>query len=94
MGGKMRAVYSIALLVGVLALLAWLVGHAAGASWDPEERLGLRGRRVVGGLTGFGLAGMSAEFAAKDLSPTIVLVAAVAGAAVAAWWAGYMTGEE
>jgi hypothetical protein len=90
----MRAVYAIVLLLGILALLAWLVGHAAGASWDPEERFGLRGRRVVGALAGFGLAGMSAEFAAKDLPAPVVFVAALAGAAAVSWWAGFMTGED
>ena len=43
---------------------------------DPEERLGTPGRRVVAGLVGFGLAGMSAEFSPFGLSwPSARLIA-------------------
>jgi hypothetical protein len=94
-----RAVYAIVLAVGFLALIAWMVAHSLAESTgrhdrDPELRLGVRGRRVTGGLVGFGMAGMSAEFAVIDLSAPLVALAAVAGGAAAAWWAGAMGGAE
>jgi hypothetical protein len=43
---------------------------------------------VLGGLIGFGMAGLSAFYAARDLDPWLVVLLAVAGAAAAAWYAG------
>jgi hypothetical protein len=81
----MVAVYAIALLVGFLMLLAWIVGVAVGTwvdGWefaDPERRFGAAGRSVVAGTVGFGMAGMSASFGGW---PTpLALLGALAGAA-------------
>jgi hypothetical protein len=87
------AVYSVVLVVGILALIAWIVAHSLAASSgatnrDPEERFGVRGRRLVAALVGFGMAGMSAAYAATDISDPLVILLALAGALVAAWWAG------
>jgi hypothetical protein len=93
-----RTVYSVVLGIGILTLIGWMVAHSLALSTerperDPEQRFGAVGRRITGGMVGFGMGGMSAEFAAIDISAPLVLLAAVAGAAVAAWWAGAMGGS-
>lgn len=81
----MVAVYAIATLLGVVGIIAWVaLGMVATAvpgkqSLDPEIRYGYRGRAVVAGVAGFGLAGMSASYAGG--SSAIALIGAVAGAA-------------
>ncbi len=95
----MTTVFAVALVIGILALIGWMVAHSLATSQDrpdrdPEERFGVAGRRVVAGLVGFGMAGMSADFAALDLSAPVVAGLAVLGAAVAAWWAGFAGGKD
>lgn len=64
----MTAVYAIALIVGVLLLLAWVAAVAISetvAGWDyvdPDARYGRNGGAIVAGLAGFGLGGMSSTF--------------------------------
>ncbi len=89
----MVKVYAIALIVGLLALIGWILAHAASSGGgsaipDPEERFGVPGRRVVAGVVGFAMAGLSAEFSPRDLSWPISLVLAVVGASVLGWYAG------
>ena len=92
----MVKVYAIALSLGVILLIAWIFSvYLAGnvEAWSrisPEERYGRRGRQVVAGLVGFGMAGMSAEFSPRDLSWPICLVLALLGAAVAAWYSAWI----
>ena len=89
-------VYAIVLGAGVVLLIAWIFATYLGgnvAAWkrtDPEERLGKSGRRVVAGLVGFGLAGMSAEFSPFDLSWPAGLVLAVVGAIAMAFYASWV----
>lgn len=95
----MSTAYAVVLVVGVLSLIGWVVAHSWAVSAersdrDPEERFGVRGRRVVAALVGFGMAGMSAEYAARDISPPLVFGLALAGAVVAAWWAGVIGVED
>lgn len=77
--------YAVALLVGFLMLLAWIVGVAVGTwvdgweSADPELRFGTVGRSIVAGIVGFGMAGMSASFGGWP--PMLAIVGALAGAA-------------
>lgn len=82
----MIPVYAVVLVLGVLALLAWLVlGLAASSvdgkeSWNPEDRFGVSGRQVVAGLLGFGLGGMSASYAGWASGLTVL--AAIGGVIV------------
>lgn len=88
----MRAVFGLALAIGSVALLAWIVAAAVAGSvenWDtvdPDARFGRTGRRVVAAVFGFGMAGLSAAYA--GWSAPVALGAAVAGAAVAAGLSG------
>ena len=74
------------LVLGVVALLTWLVLGLTASSvdgkqdWDPEARFGVAGRNVVAGLLGFGLGGMSASFAGWAAGWAVL--AAVGGVAV------------
>ena len=92
----MIKVYAIVLAAGVLLLITWIFATYLGGNvpawkrFDPEEKLGKPGRRVISGLVGFGLAGMSAEFSPFDLSWPVGLVVAVAGAAAMIWYAGWV----
>lgn len=91
----MVKVYAVVLVVGIVALLGWIMARAFAVnidrpSLDPEARFGIPGRRVVAALVGFGMAGMSAEFSPRDLTWPVALVLAVAGAAAAAWYAGWV----
>jgi len=80
----MTAVYGVAVVVGLLALLLWAgFGVAATAvdGWqgiDPETRFGARGRGLVAAVTGFGMGGMSATFA--DWGAGLAVAAAIGGA--------------
>lgn len=89
----MIKVYAVVLIVGVMALIAWifmtvLAGNIASPNLDPEHRFGIAGRRVVAAAVGFGMAGMSAEYSPLGIAWPLALVLAVAGAAAAAWYAG------
>lgn len=80
----MVPIYAIALFVGFLMLLAWIVGVGIGTwveGWefaDPERRFGVVGRSIVAGLVGFGMAGMSASFGGWP--PVLAVFGALAGA--------------
>jgi hypothetical protein len=84
----MTAAYAIALVLGIIAILAWIAAVAVAetvSGWehiDPDRRFGARGRATIGGLSGLGLAGMSATYGGwHDVA---AFVAAVAGAAAVA----------
>lgn len=91
----MTPVYAIVLVVGIVALFAWLVLAAVGTSvdgWegvDPERRFGRAGRFAVAGLVGFGMAGMSSTFAGWPVAATVAAaLAGAAGLAAVAHWFG------
>lgn len=89
----MVRVYAVSLVVGLIALLAWILAHSSTADsdrgrLDPERRFGVTGRRVVAGLIGFSMAGLSAEFSPRDISWPVALVLAAIGAGALAWYAG------
>ena len=78
----MVVVYGIAVVVGSLALVAWLVADAFADAPDdrrrgPSERYGGSGQSIVAAVLGFGLGGMSASFAGWHVA--LALTAALAG---------------
>jgi hypothetical protein len=88
-------VYAIVLVIGVVALLAWifmtvLAGNIQRPAVDPEARFGVAGRRLVAVAVGFGMAGMSAEYSPLDIGWPLALALAVAGGTAAAWYAGWV----
>ena len=83
-------------VLGFLGVLVWTyLGITSSAvegkqDLDPEARYGANGRRVVAGVLGFGLGGMSASFAGWASGPAVL--AAIGGAAlmiVAAQYLGF-----
>jgi hypothetical protein len=89
----MVKVYAVVLVVGLVALIAWILAHVASDGpdsriGDPEARFGVAGRRVVAGFVGFAMAGLSAEFSPRDLSWPVGLALAAVGAAAMAWYVG------
>ena len=84
----MTPVYALFLVAGFIGLLVWVAMTAVGDTvegWsrvDPEVRFGVKGRFVVAGTLGFGLAGMSATFA--GWSGVVAFVGAVGGALLSA----------
>ena len=92
----MVKVYAVVLALGVVLLIAWIFASYVGVSvpawkrFDPEENIGKPGRRVVAGMVGFGLAGMSAEFSPLDLPWPVALILAVLDAAALGWYSGFI----
>lgn len=85
----MVKVYSISLVIGVLGLLVVILGGAIADNSghpdkDPGDRIGRGGRMVIGALVGFGMGGLSAEFA-----PQVALALGVLGGVGAALWVRY-----
>lgn len=92
----MVKVYAVSLVLGVLGLIFSILGstlmeNLGRPERDPNTRMGTGGRMLVGGLAGFGMAGMSAEFAPLGLSWQVSLLLALVGAAAAATWVGWMS---
>lgn len=87
----MRAVFAIALGLGFVGLLAWISAAAVASSvegWqriDPDERFGTNGRSAVGGVFGFGMAGLSAAYAGWPAVAAVgsAVVGAIAAVAIA-----------
>lgn len=87
----MVKVYAIALVLGVLGLLVFIVGGAFAENVgredrDPGRRFGTTGKMTVGGLVGFGMGGMSAEFSPLDLSWPVALIIALVATGLAVLW--------
>ena len=83
----MVVLYGIAVVAGALALVGWVIwdtlAEAPGSSGQgPTVRFGMRGRRAVTAVLGFGLGGISASFAGWNQA--LALGAAVAGAVLLA----------
>ncbi|HEY6627589.1 MAG TPA: hypothetical protein VI193_01235 [Acidimicrobiia bacterium] len=93
----MVKVYAVALAVGVIGLLVVILGGAFAENLnreqaDPGKRLGKTGRAAIGGLVGFGMAGLSAEFAPLDFDWAIALLLALTGGIAGAIWGYYGAG--
>lgn len=89
----MTGVYAVALVVGFVALIAWVamsVVAANVAGWDrfdPDRRLGRWGRRSIAGLVGFGMAGLSTTYAGWPTGAVVAAaVAGLAGLALVSDW--------
>lgn len=84
----MRAIYGVSLVVGFVALLAWVIAVSASRTdaGNPEQRFGLKGRRIVGALVAFGMGGLSAAYGGWPEWAAIVAAVVAAGAAV--WYVG------
>jgi hypothetical protein len=90
----MVKVYAVALAVGALALVYWLFSatlaeNAGRAEWDPVTRFGNRGKIAIGAFVGFGMGGLSAEFAPIDLEWPVALAIAVVAAMLSMIWVRY-----
>ncbi|MDP9143242.1 MAG: hypothetical protein M3N43_00825 [Actinomycetota bacterium] len=95
----MVKVYAICLATGVVGLLVVILGGAFAENVGREERdpgrtMGVAGRSVIGGLVGFGMAGLSAELSTFDLSWQGALAVAIVGAAAGAVWTRFASGRE
>jgi hypothetical protein len=95
----MVKVYAISLTVGVIGLLVVILGGALAENLgrresDPGRMIGRTGRAVIGGLVGFGMAGMSAEFSSLDFGWQIALLLAIVGAVAGALWAWFASKGE
>jgi hypothetical protein len=94
----MIKVYSIALVLGFIALLVIILGGALAENLgredrDPGVRIGPVGKLVVGAVIGFGMGGMSAEFSPLDLSWQVSLLIAIGAAIVSGLWVRYSVGQ-
>lgn len=78
----MKAVYAVALIVGFVALIVWIVGTFLPRGVN--ERL--LARRLVGGMIAFGMGGLSASYA--GWSSWGALGAAVLATGLVAWYVG------
>lgn len=94
----MVTVYAVVLVVGVLGLIVLVIGGLLAASLDrpdldPVERLGIWARPVIAAALGFGMGGMSAEFAPIDISWPLALLIAVVAALASIGWIRYAVGR-
>ncbi|MDK1018050.1 MAG: hypothetical protein QGD89_01415 [Actinomycetota bacterium] len=96
----MTALFGMALLIGIVMMLAWIAATAVAANvegWanvDPERRFGSEGRFILAGVLGFGMAGLSSFYAGWP--PPVALGASLVGAAGlvgVSIWLGPETGE-
>jgi hypothetical protein len=86
-------VYAVTLAVGTVVLItSILVGSIPERSSDQAERGRLGGagpKLAIGGLLGFAMGGMSAEFSPLDLAWQVSLVIAVLAAVISVLWVRY-----
>ena len=90
--------YAVCLAVGVVGLIVAIFGAALAENLgrpglDPGERFGLRAKLVVGGLAGFGMGGMSAEFSPFDLNWQISLLIAFLAAGLSVYWVRFAVAQ-
>ena len=94
----MVKVYAISLVVGIIGLLVVIMGGAFAENVghperDPGEKMGTRGKMVVGALVGFGMGGMSAEFSPLDFAWPLSLLLAVIAAVLSVVWVRYAVAQ-
>lgn len=91
---SMVKIYGVLLALGSLSLLIVIFGGTLAENLgrpdkDPNLLLGNRGRIVFGGILGFSMGGMAAEFSPLDFSWPVALLIASGAAALGAIWVGY-----
>lgn len=85
----MIAIYAGCIVLGVIGILGWLTLGLLSTSlrdkehWEPEARFGSVGRLLIAGITGLGMAGMSASFGGWNTALSLVAALAGTGAAIA-----------
>lgn len=90
----MNAIFAVCIVLGVIGIFGWLTMGLLSSSLrdkahlDPEDRFGAVGQSVIAGISGFGLAGMSASFG--GMNDALALTAAVIGAGAAVVVARYL----
>ena len=90
----MIKVYAITLVLGIIGLLIVILGGAFAENVgqtdrDPGNVIGSGGKATIGALVGFGMGGMSAEFAPIDFSWPVSLLLAIAAAGLSVLWVRY-----
>lgn len=95
----MVVVYALSLALGFVALLVIVMGGTLAENLgrgdrDPGVRMGQRGRFVVGGVLGFGIGGLAAEFSPLDFAWPVALVAACIAAFLGVLWVRFATGSD
>ena len=78
----MRWVFAISLLLGLLAMIAWVVMARTGAN----QARAIRPRQAIAAAVAFGMGGLSASYGGWDLA--LAALAGIGAAALAAWYAG------
>lgn len=91
----MIVAYSISLVLGIVGLLWVIFGGTLADNLqkperDPSTRLGVSGRSTVGAITGFGMGGLSAEFAPLDFTTVQALLLALAAAVAGVVWVRFV----
>ena len=94
----MVKIYAIALVIGIVGLLVVILGgvfaeNVGHPDRDPGRMISLRGKLVIGGLVGFGMGGMSAEFSPLNFSWPIALLLALLALAASIVWVRYSVSE-
>ncbi|MDH3259705.1 MAG: hypothetical protein OEM84_01895 [Acidimicrobiia bacterium] len=80
----MRLVFAVSLVLGILALIAWVLFWGRRSS-GPYHR-GSKPQQAIAATVAFGMGGLSAAYAGWSLG--LATGAAVAAAALASWYAG------
>ena len=83
----MIKVYAIALAVGAAVLVGVVFWSSLPRKSAPGERI----RLALGGLLGFAMGGMAAEYSPLDISWPIALALAVLAAVAAVAWVRFAT---
>jgi hypothetical protein len=91
----MIVVYSVALGLGLAVLVGWILvgGFAAGRNDERRRRsLDTPGlKMIIGGVLGFGMGGVGAEFAPIDFAWPVILLIASGAAVASVLWVRYAT---
>lgn len=91
----MIVVYSVALGLGLAVLVGWILfgGFADGRKKDSRPRSldNQSVKMVIGGVLGFGMGGIAAEFAPIEFAWPVVLLFASGAAVASVLWVRYAT---